>query len=103
MTSPGSGRRTATTTAGTPGRSSDIGPTDARPNARCRAEGARPMADRDSHPDQGGDPDGEVVHDRAPDVDGAPPGPALRRPAHRARRLPRPALLLDRLVPAGRG
>ena len=97
-TSRASGSRTATTTAATPGRRSAIGATDAG-----RAARARPLADRHGRVDQAGDAAREVVPDRAADVDAAPAGAALRRPADRARRLPGPALLLGRLVTARRG
>ena len=58
---------------------------------------------RPSSRDQARDAAGQVVPARAADVDAASPGSALRRPAHRPRRLHRPALLLDRLVAARRG
>ena len=61
------------------------------------------MADRHGHARQGGDAAGQVVPHRAADVDGASAGPALRRAADGAGRLPRPALLLDRVLAARRG
>src|SRR5690606_17491594 len=94
-TSRDSGRRTATTTAATPGRKSAIGTTEPG-----RAAGAGPVADRDGDRDQDGDAARQIVSARAPHVDPPPAGPALRRAAHRARRLPRGALLLGRLLAA---
>src|SRR4051812_18957677 len=95
MTSPASGSRTATTSTATRGRSSAIGATSAGTPAR-----ARPLAGRDGQIREAGDAAREVVHDRAADVDAAHAGPALRRAAHGARRLPGAALVLDRLVAA---
>src|SRR5215212_303437 len=93
MTSRASGRRTATTSAATPGRRSAIGTTEPGRNAR-----AGRLAARHGQADQAGDADGEVVPLRRAAVDAAPAGPALRRAADGSRRLSRAALVLDRLV-----
>src|SRR6202042_2910942 len=97
-TSRASGRPTATTTTATRGKRSGIGRTDRRP-----AAGAGPLADRRRRGDPGRDAAREDLPPAPADVDAAPAGPALRRPPHRAGRLPGGGVLLDRLLAARRG
>src|SRR4051812_2652346 len=96
--SPASGRRTATTCAATPGTRSAIGTTEPRRDPRTGR-----LAGRHGHTGQAGDAAGQVVPLPGADVDGAPSRAALRRAAHRPGRLPRAALVLDRLLAARRG
>src|SRR5262249_38749517 len=86
------------TTTAILGKRSAIGRTEPRPAAR-----ARPLADRRGRADPGRDPAHQDLPPAPADVDAPRAGPALRRPPHRARRLPGRALLLARLLPPGRG
>ena len=94
-TSPASGSATATTTAATPGSSSATRATDRVTEPRRAERRGRPRRSSRSRDET---PRAKTFRLALAEPDAAPRRPALRRPAHRARRLHRVALVLGRVA-----